>query len=136
MFYARTFTLVALLILGFLLYEILLPFFSPIAWALFIAFLILPIHEWLAAKLGGRRKLSAALLTPPTIAILVGPIAGLGAGFGAQAGELLRYVQQLATDHGSTRMVDFETMPVIGSAVTLLPDKMGGSLEEHPRGGT
>src|SRR3954463_12953831 len=86
MFYARTFTLVALLILGFLLYEILLPFFSPIAWALFIAFLILPIHEWLGPKLGGRRKLSAALLTLATIAILVGPIAGLGAGFGAQAG--------------------------------------------------
>jgi predicted PurR-regulated permease PerM len=130
MFYARTFTLVALLILGFLLYEILLPFFSPIAWALFIAFLILPIHEWLAAKLGGRRKLSAALLTLATIAILVGPIAALGAGFGAQAGELLRYVQQLATDHGSTRMVDFETMPVIGSALTWLQDTMGVSLEQ------
>src|SRR3954468_14543576 len=130
MFYARTFTLVALLILGFLLYEILLPFFSPIAWALFIAFLILPIHEWLAAKLGGRRKLSAALLTLATIAILVGPIAGLGAGFGAQAGELLRYVQQLATDHGSTRMVDFETMPVIGAALTWLQDTMGVSLEQ------
>src|SRR5215216_2358712 len=117
MFYARTFTLVVLLVLGFLLYQILLPFFSPIAWALFIAFLIQPIHEWLARKLGGRRKLSAALLTLATIAMLVGPIAALGAGFGAQAGDLMRYVQQLAADHGQTRMVDLENLPLIGAAL-------------------
>src|SRR4051812_27387068 len=122
MFYARTFTLVALLILGFLLYEILLPFFSPIAWALFIAFRILPIHEWLAAKLGGRRKLSAALLTLATIAILVGPIAALGAGFGAQAGELLRYVQQLPPHHRPTRLGGFQTPPGVGAAPPRPPD--------------
>jgi predicted PurR-regulated permease PerM len=130
MFYARTFTLVVLFILGFLLYEILLPFFSPIAWALFIAFLIQPIHEWLARKLGGRRKLSAALLTLATIAMLIGPIAALGAGFGAQAGDLLRYVQQLAADHGSTRMVDLENMPVVGPALAWLQETMGFSLEQ------
>jgi predicted PurR-regulated permease PerM len=130
MFYARTFTLVALLILGFLLYEILLPFFSPIAWALFIAFLIQPIHEWLAARLGGRRRLSAALLTLATIAILIGPIAGLGAGFGAQAGELLRFVQQRAADHGPTEFADLEKMPVIGGLLGWLQDTMGFSLEQ------
>src|SRR4051794_4709849 len=130
MFYARTFTLVALLILGFLLYEILLPFFSPIAWALFIAFLILPIHEWLAAKLGGRRRLSAALLTLATIALLVGPIAGLGAGFGAQAGELLRFVQQRATDHGAAEFADLEKVPVIGALLAWLQDTMSVSLEQ------
>src|SRR3954471_9818195 len=130
MFYARTFTLVALLILGFLLYEILLPFFSPIAWALFIAFLILPIHEWLAARFGGRRKLSAALLTLATIAILIGPLAALGAGFGAQAGELLRYVQQLATDHGTPRLIDLEKLPVIGAALDWAQGTMGFSLEQ------
>jgi predicted PurR-regulated permease PerM len=129
-FYAGTFALVALFVLGFLLYQILLPFFSPIAWALFVAFLILPIHLWLTARLGGRAKLSAALLTLATVAILIGPLAGLGAAFGAQAGELLRYLQQFAADRGTTDFADLAQLPVIGTALAWLQDTMGFSLEQ------
>src|SRR5215212_203878 len=99
-FYAGTFALVVLFVLGYLLYQILLPFFSPIAWALFVAFLILPVHLWLAAKLGGRARLSAALLTVAVIVILIGPLAALGAAFATQVGDLARYVQQFAADRG------------------------------------
>ncbi len=53
-FYARAFALLTLFLVGFLLYQILLPFFAPLAWALFIAFLLNPIHVWLVKKLRGR----------------------------------------------------------------------------------
>jgi predicted PurR-regulated permease PerM len=129
-FYAGTFALVVLFILAFLLYQILLPFFSPIAWALFIAFLILPMHMWLAAKLGGRARLSAALLTVATIVILIGPLAALGAAFAAQVGDLLRHVQQFATDRGPTEFADLEKMPVIGTVLAWLQETMGFSLEQ------
>ena len=63
MFYARTFALLTLGALAYLLYRILEPLFAPIAWALFIAFLIQRVQARLARKLGSRESLSAALLT-------------------------------------------------------------------------
>ena len=130
MFYARTFTLAVLLVLGFLLYQILLPFFSPIAWALFIAFLILPIHEWLSARLRGRRRLSAALLTLATIAILVGPLAALGAGVRRAGGRSPALCAAARDRSRATRLVDIENMPVIGTALAWLQQTMGFSLEQ------
>jgi predicted PurR-regulated permease PerM len=127
-FYAGTFALVVLFVLGYLLYWILLPFFSPIAWALFIAFLIQPIHIWLASKIGA--KFSAALLTLAAIALLIGPLAALGAAFGAQVGELARYVQQFAADRRGTALEDLEQMPVVGTVLAWLQETMGFSLEQ------
>ena len=129
-FYAATFALLVLLVLGFLLYQILLPFFAPIAWAIFIAFLVGPLHVWLSARLGGRPRLSAGLLTLATFVVLVGPLAGLGAAFGAQVGELLRQVQQIAAQHGRTDLADLEHMPVVGGILGWLQDTMGFSLEQ------
>ena len=53
-FYTRAFALIALLLVGYLLYLVLSPFFAPIAWSLFIAFLIYPLHAWLTRRLRGR----------------------------------------------------------------------------------
>ena len=50
-FYARTFVLVALAIVGYLIYQVLAPFAQPIAWALVIALLIQPLHRWLTRLL-------------------------------------------------------------------------------------
>ena len=58
-FYTRAFALIALLLIGYLLYLVLSPFFAPLAWSLFIAFLIYPLHRWLT------RKLAAAACCPP-----------------------------------------------------------------------
>src|SRR6185436_5012221 len=43
-FYARAFTLAAFALLAYLLWLILGPFLRPIAWALFIAFVIYPLQ--------------------------------------------------------------------------------------------
>ena len=77
-FYARTFALLTLALLAYLLYQILLPFLAPIAWALFIAFLLHPTHAWLERRLRGRPSWSAGLLTLATFLMLVGPLAALG----------------------------------------------------------
>lgn len=129
-FYARTFSVAALILLGFLLYHILLPFFVPLAWALFIAFLIYPIHKWLTAKLRGRNNLSAALLTVAMLLLLIGPLTALGAAFAAQVADLLRYAHQLATDHGASAMADFSTIPVVGPALDWAQDAFDISLEQ------
>jgi len=121
-FYARTFALVTLVVLGFLLYQILLPFFAPLAWALFIAFLLHPLHAWLVRRLHGRANLSAALLTFATLLIILGPLTALGAAFAAQAADLLQLAQQWATGHRPTELADLANVPVVGAVLAWLQE--------------
>jgi predicted PurR-regulated permease PerM len=130
LFYARTFVLVTLALLGYLLYYILLPFFVPLAWAFFIAFLIYPIHVRVSDKLRGRAGLSAALLTVATLIILLGPLTALGAAFGVQVTYLLQYAQQLASNHAPAEISDLATMPVLGPALAWAQQTAGVSLEQ------
>jgi predicted PurR-regulated permease PerM len=130
LFYARAFALVGLLLLGYLLYLILSPFLAPIAWALFIAFLIYPLHRWLARKLGAREALSAVLLTLLVLLLLIGPLTALGAAFAKQAADLTKYVQQLVVEHKPATPSDLETLPLIGPAVIWLQDTAGVSLAQ------
>jgi predicted PurR-regulated permease PerM len=129
-FYARTFALLTLAVLAYLLFQILQPFFAPIAWALFIAFLIHPLHEWLAARLGGRPSTSAAVLTLATLLLLVGPLTALGAAFAAQAAELLRYAQELAIEHKPPEGSDLADVPLLGPAIQWLQETVGVSLAQ------
>jgi predicted PurR-regulated permease PerM len=130
LFYARAFALVGLLLLGYLAYLILAPFLAPIAWALFIAFLIYPLHRWLARKLGGRDAISAVFLTILVLLLLIGPLTALGAAFAQQAAELTKYVQQLVVEHKPAAPSDLESLPVIGPAVIWLQDTAGVSLAQ------
>ncbi|HZM33378.1 MAG TPA: AI-2E family transporter [Burkholderiales bacterium] len=129
-FYARTFALVALALLAWLVYLILLPFFAPIAWALFIAFLLHPTHRWLARRLGNRPGGSASLLTVATFVMLIGPLTGLGAAFAAQVAELLRQAQNYAADHRPTDLSQLATVPIIGPAIAWLQEATGFSLAQ------
>jgi predicted PurR-regulated permease PerM len=129
-FYARTFTLVGLLLLGYLLYLVLSPFFAPIAWALFIAFLIYPLHARLLRRLGGRASWSAAALTIAVFLVLIGPLTALGAAFAAQVGELARQAQAFAAEHKPSELSDLADAPVIGPALAWLQDTTGISLAQ------
>jgi len=129
-FYARTFALLALLALAYLLYQILLPFLAPIAWALFIAFLLHPTHGWLTRRLGGRPGASATLLTLATFFMLLGPLTALGAAFAAQVAELLRYAQDFAAEHKGQDVSDLAEVPVIGPAIAWLQETTGFSLAQ------
>ena len=119
-----------LVILGYLLYLILWPFFAPIAWALFIAFLLYPLNAWLVHKFNGRRSSAAALLTLATLVIVLGPLTALGAAFATQVAELIGYAQRLASDHGPAELADLSTLPVIGPGLTWLQETAGVSFEQ------
>src|SRR6266850_6019074 len=111
-FYERTFVVAALALVGYLLYLILAPFFAPIAWAFFIAFLLHPTQEWLVRRLSGRVTVSAALLTFATLLILLGPLTALGAAFAKQVADLLRYAQQLAAEHRPSAPSELADFPI------------------------
>jgi len=130
LFYARAFALVGLLVLGYLLYLIVLPFLAPIAWALFLAFLVYPMHRWLARRLGGRPALSAALLTVFVLLLLIGPLTALGAAFARQAADLTRHIQQLVVEHKPAAPSDLATLPLVGPAIAWLQETAGVSLAQ------
>ena len=128
-FYARTFALLALLAVAYLLYLVLAPFFAPIAWAFFIAFLLHPMHEWLARR-SARPTASAGLLTAFTLVILVGPLAALGAAFATQVADLLKYAQQFAAEHRAPSPADLADVPLVGRALAWLDINAGISLAQ------
>jgi len=75
-----TSTVVDVLIrVGFLLilvawcFQILTPFLGPVLWALLISVVLNPIYQKLAAKMGGRKKLSATLITLVMLAFIILP---------------------------------------------------------------
>jgi predicted PurR-regulated permease PerM len=129
-FYERAFALMGFLLLGFLLYLILAPFFGPIAWALFIAFLIQPVHRWLARKLGGRPVISATILTVVTLLVILGPLTALGAAFAKQVTDLARQVQQFVVDHRPSTPSDIASLPFVGPALAWVQDNTGISLAQ------
>lgn len=129
-FYMRTFALITLALLGFLLYHILLPFFGPFAWALFLSFLLQPIHMRFSRVLGGRENLSAALLTFAMLLILIGPLTALSAAFAVQVADLLRYAQQVATDHRPADLSDLATIPIIGPGFAWVQENFGVTLAQ------
>ena len=133
-FYARVFTLAALALLAWLLWLILGPFLRPIAWALFIAFLVYPLQRGLTRRLRGRASLSAALLTVAMIFLIIGPLAGLGATFGREVADLARQAQAWVAEHKPAQMsaefADLVNAPVIGPALSWVQENAGVSFEQ------
>jgi predicted PurR-regulated permease PerM len=129
-FYARTFALVTALVLGIALFKIVEPFAGPLLWAMFIAFLLYPLHVWLTRRLKGRAQLSAALLTVLTLIVLVGPLAALSAAFAAQVGDLLQTVQSTVADQTRNNVFDLTKVPWISDALGWLDGTFGVSLAQ------
>jgi predicted PurR-regulated permease PerM len=84
-----------LALLGFLLYwSILLlqPFLSIILWSLILTVTLYPAFDWLSRLTGGRRKLSAAIVTALALLVFTGPVVWLGLsmveGLGTLSGRL------------------------------------------------
>jgi predicted PurR-regulated permease PerM len=70
-----------LALLGFLLYwSILLlrPFLSIILWSLILTVTLYPAFDWLARLTGGRRKVSAIIITGLALLLFTGPVVWLG----------------------------------------------------------
>lgn len=129
-FYARTFAIAAVALLLYLLYLVLSPLARPIAWALFIAFLLHPLHRWLTRRLRGRAAVSAVLLTALTVLVVLGPLGALGAAFAAQVAELARHAQAFAAEHRPAKFAELADVPVVGPALAWVQQTTGLTLAQ------
>jgi len=119
-FYARTFALLTVLVLGLVLFRIVQPFLGPLLWALFVAFLLHPVHGRLTRQFKGRKQLSALLLTILTFIVIVGPLTALSAAFAVQLGDLLQYAQSTVSDPTKTNVLNLMNVPLISEALAWL----------------
>src|SRR3954463_1680162 len=124
-FYTRAFALVTFLVLAVALYKILMPFLGPLMWAVFLAFLLHPLHRRLTKRLRNKPQASAFILTLFVVVLFVGPLTGLSAAFAAQVGDLLRFVQSTLADQTQTNGLDLTNVPWIRDLLTRLNDLVG-----------
>ncbi|MDY6944397.1 MAG: AI-2E family transporter [Pseudomonadota bacterium] len=129
-FYARTFALVTCFVLGWALFKIVQPFLGPLLWAIFIAFLLYPLHVRLAARLRGKAQWSAALLTVLTFIVIIGPLTALSAAFAAQVGDLLQIVQDKVTDQTSGNVLNLANVPWVRQGLDWLNDTLDVDLAQ------
>jgi len=129
-FYRRSFLVVALAALAYLLYRILAPLRTEIGWAAVLAFILHPLHERLAARLRGRRTLSAATLTGLTPFLVLAPLAMLGVAFAGQVAHLVGYLRGRTLMSWSDILQRLSALPVIGAPVSWARDNTAVSADQ------
>ena len=70
-------------VLGLLIYWSLVlvrPFISIVIWSVVLTVALYPVYHWMMLRLGGRRRLAAALITILTLLIIIGPATWLASG--------------------------------------------------------
>lgn len=124
-FYERVLAVAGLALLAALLYQILRPFFAPLAWALFLAFLLQPAQKRLTRLFRGRNSLSASLLTVFVLLMFIGPLAALAVAFGKQATGLAVLLQHWLEQHQGQAMPDLVDLPLLGRVLEWLDQYAG-----------
>ena len=130
-FYRRCFQVAAAVALGYLLLQVLRPFFGMLGWAALLAFMFYPLHERLTHSIfKGRRSLSAGLLTAlGPVAVFV-PLAVLGVVFAGQVSRLITYLQAQAPPSWSELLERLSSYPVIGNAVSWIRDNSSVTADQ------
>src|SRR3954470_552562 len=93
-FYRKAFFVVLAAVVGYALLLVLQPFAGSLTWAIFLAFILYPVHRWITRKFGGRAGISAGVLTALTPFALLIPLVFLGIVFANQARALVDYIKE------------------------------------------
>jgi predicted PurR-regulated permease PerM len=109
--------------------QLVAPFFLFLLWAVVLTVALYPVYSWLAKRLGGRKGLSATLVTLVCLAIVVGPVAVL----------VVNLVDTLQTWYHAIAGGTFKfptlpeklaNAPVVGSKIAEMWDLASRSLEQ------
>jgi predicted PurR-regulated permease PerM len=82
------------LALAMLCYRVFAPFLVLMVWALILAVMLYPLHQWLAGRMGGRTGWAATLISVLGVALIVAPTAVLLSSIGDSVHRLVDGVQQ------------------------------------------
>ena len=104
------------------------PFLTPILWAFIIAIAVAPAFRWVAAALGGRRKLAAAIFVLLGLALFIAPVVNL-------SGTMIASIHKLAAAFSSGALKippppeQIAEWPVIGERLSEFWSLSASNLE-------
>jgi predicted PurR-regulated permease PerM len=113
-FYTRCFLIGTILVLGWVLYQFLEPFWAPLGWAAILAFLLHPLQKNLTKRLRGKAGYSAGILTGLTPFFIIAPIVGFGIVFAQQVTLLIGYLRDRQFGDYHEILQRLENMPLVG----------------------
>lgn len=119
-FYQRLLAVAGLALISYLLYRIVDPFLAPIAWALFLGFLLQPAQVRLASWLRGRASVSAFILTILVLLLFIGPLTALALAFARQAAYLAGRLQPWIEQQQERGFSQLTEIPVVGGVLDWL----------------
>lgn len=119
-FYKRILAITCIGIVALLLYQIIEPFLGPLAWAVFLGFLLQPAQARLAGWLRGKESISAFALTMLVLVLFLGPLTALAVAFARQAADLARMLQGWIEQQQGGGLRNLGEMPVIGNTLAWL----------------
>ena len=107
------------LALVLLCYQIFSPFLSMMLWALILAITIYPLHQMLAARIGGKQGLASTLIVLLAVAVIITPTVMLGSHFADSVHDLVKGVHEntLQVPAPSDKVASW---PVVGKRVHAL----------------
>lgn len=128
--YRKDFVIVVVALSALTLYWMLAPFWGALAWGICFAFLLAPVHRWLARSLNGRTGLSAGIITLLVPVVLAGPLVSLGAAFVDQVTDLVTHLQEQPLRFNASLLTQLERYPVIGSLAEWLRQNLTATTEQ------
>jgi predicted PurR-regulated permease PerM len=132
-FYQKAFFVVLTAVVGYGMLLVLQPFAGSLTWAIFLAFILHPVHGWMTRKLGGRDGVSAGLLTALTPFALLIPLTFLGGVFVSQARALVAYMKESNFRFDGTMLANLEQYPVVGPVARVAREQLsvsGADIQE------
>ena len=117
-FYRRCFLVATAGVLGYLLLQVLHPFFGMLGWAALLAYMFYPLHERLThSTFRGRRSLSAGFITALSTVIVFVPLSVLAVVFAGQVSRLATYLREQSPPSWGELLERLARYPVLGHAV-------------------
>lgn len=107
----------AIVVLGFLCLLVLRPFISAALWAVILCFTTWPLFLRLEVLLGGRRTLAALIATLLLAAIIIVPVAILGASLTDNVSSLIKAAQKLILEGPPSPPDWVAGIPLVGSHI-------------------
>ena len=122
------------LVLVLLCYLIFSPFLTMMLWALILAITIYPLHQMLAARIGGKQGLAATLIVLLAVGVIVTPTVMLASEFGDSVQSLIENVRD-NTLQIPAPPENIAAWPVVGPKVHAVwsqaHDDLPGSGPDH-----
>jgi predicted PurR-regulated permease PerM len=123
-FYQKAFFVVLAALVGYGLLLVLEPFAGSLTWAIFLAFILHPVHRWLTRKFRGQAGVSAGLITGLTPFALLIPLTFLGIVFANQARALVSYMKESDVHWDGSILANLEQYPVVGPVARLAREQL------------